>query len=256
MPHRTPVRPYHWLALYYDAFFSRARLPLDKARQQILNRILPEVRTACDLACGTGTTALRFAGMGIETYALDLSPWMCRAARAKAKAADLPVRVLHGDMRSFRLPRAVDLVTCEADAINHLPARRDLRRVARAVARALRPGGYFYFDVNNASGFRSYWTGTVSLQRPGVKLLMRNQHGGEAPRAASEVEWKIREGEGWRTHRERVEEVCWNDAEIQGILLEAGFDRIRRWDAAVFFGADSPVARGCRTHYLARKTAG
>jgi len=52
-------------------------------------------------------------------------------------------------MRTFCLPEPVDLVTCEYNALNHLPQKADLARTVRAVARALRPGGYFYFDVNN-----------------------------------------------------------------------------------------------------------
>ena len=110
--------------------------------------ILPHVETACDLACGTGTTALILARKGINMYAVDLSPLMCRIAREKAGRARLPVRVLRADMRSFRLPESVDLVTCEYDALNHVPRRADLRMVAKAVERVLRPGGHFFFDVN------------------------------------------------------------------------------------------------------------
>jgi hypothetical protein len=53
----------------------------------VLGRILPHVEAACDLACGTGTTALNLARKGIRTYAVDLSPLMCRAARKKAARA-------------------------------------------------------------------------------------------------------------------------------------------------------------------------
>ncbi len=48
---------YHWLAQYYDDFFSPIRAPLDTARERLLHRILPNVKTACDLACGTGAGA-------------------------------------------------------------------------------------------------------------------------------------------------------------------------------------------------------
>lgn len=130
---------------------------MDAARERLLGRILPGVETACDLACGTGTTALALAREGIDMYAVDLSPRMCRLAREKAARARLPLHVVRGDMRSFRLPEAVDLITCEFDALNHVPRRADLRMVARAVARALRPGGHFFFDVNNSLGFERYW---------------------------------------------------------------------------------------------------
>ncbi len=76
---------------YYDKLFSSFRSPIDAARESVLCRILPHVETACDLACGTGTTALTLARKGIRMYAVDLSPLMCRLAREKAARARLRV---------------------------------------------------------------------------------------------------------------------------------------------------------------------
>ena len=55
------------------------------------------------------------------------------------------------------------------------------------------------------------------------------------------------------TSRERLEEVCWNSAEIRRTLAAAGFDRIRAWDAAPFFKDNRLIRPGCRTVYLAGK---
>jgi len=255
MPTKNPTRPYHWLARYYDEIFGGFRGPLDAARERVLGRILPRVQTACDLACGTGTTALFMAQSGIRMYAVDQSPLMCRAAREKAGRAGVAVRVLRGDMRDFRIPEFVDLVLCEGDALNHVPRRADLRSVAEAVARALRPGGHFFFDVNNSRGFSRYWTGTVWFEKPGVVLVMRNSHNERAGRAWSEVEWFFRDGSRWRRRHEHVEEVCWEAAEIHRILQKAGFDRVRAWDAAPFFKGIPIIGPGCRTVWLARKSA-
>jgi ubiquinone/menaquinone biosynthesis C-methylase UbiE len=106
------------------------------AREHVLGRILPRVSSACDLACGVGTTAVELATTGIEVVAVDLSKAMCRITREKARHAGLAIRVLCADMRAFRLPRPVDLVTCEYDALNHVPRKRDLRKGARGIASA------------------------------------------------------------------------------------------------------------------------
>ncbi|MBZ5546650.1 MAG: class I SAM-dependent methyltransferase [Acidobacteriia bacterium] len=254
MPRSPNVRPYRWLAQYYDELFSPFRFPIDAARERVLGRILPHVETACDLACGTGTTALALARKGINMYAVDLSPQMCRLARAKAARARLPVRVLRADMRSFRLPEAVDLITCEYDALNHVPRRADLRVVAKAVARALRPGGHFFFDVNNSLGFERCWSGTVWLEKPSMAVVMRNGHNRQADRAWSDIEWFIRDGSCWRRRHERVEEVCWDSDEIRRIFQQTGFDQLRAWDAAPFFKDNPLTGPGCRTVYLARKS--
>ena len=249
----STLKPYRWLAQYYDPIFAGSRLPMDRARERILGPILARVESACDLACGTGTTAVDLARKGISVCAVDLSPDMCRIARDKAQRTGMEIRVLRGDMRSFRLPNPVDLITCEFDALNHVPRRADLQRVAGAVVRALRPGGYFYFDVNNSLGFQRYWTSTVFIEKPGVVLVMRNGHDARSASAWSDVEWFIQNGGCWQRKREHIEEVCWTSEEIRRTLRKAGFDSIRAWDGARFFKGNPLVRRGCRTVYLARK---
>jgi SAM-dependent methyltransferase len=247
------TKPYRWLARYYDEVFGDFRAPINAAHERLIGKLLDHAETACDLACGAGTTALDFARRGIRTYAVDLSPGMCAVTSEKARAARLPVRVLEGDMRSFRLPERVDLITCECDAVNHIPRTSDLAKVARAACRALKPGGHFYFDVNNSLGFRRYWDRDVWFETAHACMVMRNGHDAGGQKAWSDVEWFVRDRRGWTRHTERVEEVCWTAAEVRDALYAAGFDRIRTWDGAVFFPGSPVITRGCRTIYLARK---
>ncbi|HSB17987.1 MAG TPA: class I SAM-dependent methyltransferase [Bryobacteraceae bacterium] len=253
MPGTKTIRPYHWLALYYDRVFSFARSWGEAPRTHVLGRLLRRVVSACDLACGTGSTAVTLARRGIKTFGVDLSPTMCRLAREKARRARVPLQVLHADMRAFRLPEPVDLVLCEFDALNHVPRRTDLAKVTKTVARALRPGGHFYFDVNNRAAFKGVWPLTLYIEKPGVAVVM---HGGcdrSGERAWSDVEWFIREGGYWRRRHEHVEEVCWTASEIRNALRDAGFDTIRAWDAAPLLRNDPSIRPGYRTFYLARK---
>lgn len=246
------IRPYKWLAQYFDHLFAGLRAPAEAARERALGSILPGIESACDLACGTGTTAVAFAQRGLKMYGVDLSADMCRIAREKARRTGVPLRVLRADMRAFRLPEPVDLITCEFDALNHVPRKKDLALVAKSVARALRPGGHFYFDVNNKPSFENAWPLTWWVEKDGVVMVM---HGGwdGGNRAWSDVEWFIRERGLWRRHHEHVEEVCWTAEEIRRTLNGAGFDRLKSWDAVQFFKADPHMRKGYRTFYLARK---
>lgn len=250
---REPNPPYKWLAQYYDELFLGHRGSADRAREVILGRVLSRARSACDLACGTGTTALLLARAGIAMCGVDVCPAMCRQARTKARRAHLPLRVLQADMRSFRLPQPVDLVLCEFDALNHIPNKADLARVARSVARALRPGGHFYFDVNNRLAFQKVWTGCWWYERPGLAMAMHGGYDRRYDRGWTNVEWFFQKGRYWQRRRERVEQVCWTGAEIRETLRLAGFDRVRAWDGTPFFGAGAKMYPGCRTFYLARK---
>ena len=175
-------------------------------------------------AVGLATWPL-LAGKGIRTFGVDLSPEMCRIAREKARRAAMPVRVIRADMRSFQLPQPVDLITCEFDALNHVPRKADLDRVLKAVARALRSGGYFAFDVNNRLAFERIWANTWFLEKDPAAMVM---HGGHTPgtdKAWTDVDWFVRQGSNWKRHHEHVEEVCWSATEIRTALARAGFVR-------------------------------
>jgi SAM-dependent methyltransferase len=242
---------YKWLARYYDHLFEFRR-PFEKAREVVIGPILADVMSACDLCCGTGTAAIKLALRGIKTYGVDLSPDMCRITRDKARSAGVAVRVIRADMRNFRLPQPVDLVTCEFDALNHVPRRSDLRRVLKAVSAALVPGGYFVFDVNNRRAFEQVWCSTWFVDKDPVAAVMHGGHEPGSDRAYTDIEWFVRGGKCWRRYHEHVEEVCWTATEIRTALANIGFDHIRRWDAAPFF--DDAVTRpGYRTFWRASK---
>ncbi|HPT28494.1 MAG TPA: class I SAM-dependent methyltransferase, partial [Bryobacteraceae bacterium] len=201
----------------------------------------------------SANTAAALAKRGLKVYAVDLSPTMCELARRKAQRENVGITVIEADMRRFRLPEKVDVITCEFDAINHVPLKSDLALVARAAARALKPGGHFYFDVNTRLAFEEVWPLTWFLERPGLALVMHGDYDAHGGKAWTTAEFFIREGGLWRRHSERVEEVCWTPAEIRDALTRAGFDRISARDALPFFGSDALVRRGHRTIYLARR---
>lgn len=251
---RSRNRPYGYLAEFYDRMFAPGVADIQEAAHQaVVGSILPQVKSVCDLACGTGATAVRFAKNGIRTIAVDNSPGMCRLVREKARRAGVTIRVVKADMRTFRLPERVDLVVCEGDAINHLDFKSELKRVVRSVAHALRPGGWFYFDINNRLGFKRYWKDTWWNEKPGLVMVMRNGNDARNDRAWCDVEWFVRSGRGnWRRKREHVGEVCWSSKEIRTVLKTEGLNRVRAIDASPYF-KNPLISPGCRTFYIARK---
>lgn len=244
---------YTLLARYYDQVMEDHPALFRRVRKKLLRDILPQVRSVCDLACGSGETALDFARRGLRVYAVDYSPGQVRHVRAKARKAKRPVRVLQGDMRTFRLPEPVDLITCEFDALNHIPRRTDLPRVLRAVWRALRPGGWFYFDVNTERAFEVLWSNITFVDTAEFSLVIEGDYNRRRKRAVLNLDWFFPHGKLWRRQHERLEEVCWTAAEIRRALQQQGFTRIRLRDGAPFFQGWDWDLPGCRTFYLAQK---
>jgi SAM-dependent methyltransferase len=227
------------------------------AREKVLRGILPRVRTVCDLGCGTGTAAIELARRGLTVYALDLSPEMVRRARAKIRRLSPRLRsrihLQRADLRRFRLPRSVDLVLSQFNPINHLPRKSDLARAFRAVARALRPGGWFCFDVNTRRTYEQVYSMTRFEEKPGFCLVYRGRFFPRRDKARLDLDWFIRDGRAWRRYRERIEDTCWSDPEIRGALRRAGFGRIRFWDGADVRPPAPYQRRGMDSYYLAQR---
>jgi SAM-dependent methyltransferase len=103
-----------------------------------------------DLCCGTGVVAEYFAKQGVRVLGLDVSPAMLRAAATRlAPEVEAGLVVLReADARRFTVEEPVDACVSTDNSINHIGGIDALRDCARCVKAALRPGGWFLFDVN------------------------------------------------------------------------------------------------------------
>lgn len=286
MPHTQLKPPYSVFAKYYDQIAAPLRAPNLRAREKVLlprlrpeSRSLPaqagsnpEPRVFCDLCCGTGTTALEFARRGFRAYAVDGSRDMLKIARAKFAAAGVRVETIHADMRTFRLPETVDLITCEFDAINHVKKKQDLKAVAQSVARALKPRGLFFFDANTQRAFEKLWVNNWIQEGDGFFMAARGGYDAKSDKGWTEWNWFLpqtvaplydpsadgRSQTGATAsllyhYVERYEEVAWTQDEITSALSSAGL-RVRGcWDLVRFAAGASWAMPGCRYFWLAEK---
>ena len=253
---------YEAIGPFYDDLWSELPRRWIAARWRLLAPVLAKVGQVCDLGCGSGETAMEFARRGLKVTALDFSREMCRMTREKARAEGLDVTVGRADMRTFRLPGPVDLVTSEWGVINHLQRRADLLGTFRSVARALRPGGYFYFDLHQRRVYEEQWAGTAAgegvTKGSGRPFFVIQSGGFDRSRGAGWTEITVfvrRAGGLWERRGERVEEIFWPHGEIVRDLRRAGFRLLGLFD---FGGSESAasakkLAGGLRTMYLAQK---
>ncbi len=131
-----------------------------------------------DLACGAGGGTVLFAKAGYAVSGIDGSAVMIRCAEEKARAQGTALRLTQQDMRAFTLPYQVDVVTCLFDALNYLLQADELVQVFAGVARVLRPGGLFVFDMNTPHGLSTRW-GTkdvVSTARADLFEVNQNRY--------------------------------------------------------------------------------
>lgn len=242
--------------LHYDQLWTPLPKRWQRARLRLIRQAIPRLRSVCELGCGTARTAIEFAQKGLRVYGVDLSAAMLKTARAKIRRAGVPVTLIHADMRRFRLPEPVDLICAEWGVVNHVPRKRDLLLVAKAVARGLRPGGCFLFDVNRQILFEEVWAGTGIRETPAYFHVQEGGWDSRRGKGWVRMTWFVPGPRGlWKRFDQRGEEVHWTTPEIRRTLRRAGFERIRAFDYLALTLKTPPPARlrGLKTLFLARK---
>lgn len=123
---------------YYPEAFGQELL------QWLRKQDIP-VKSALDLACGTGILCELLHSSGIEAAGMDFSPGMIDIARQNNPKIHYDV----ADMITYCPNRQYDLVTCTGDALNHILDPDNVERIFENVFDYLSPGGYFIFDILN-----------------------------------------------------------------------------------------------------------
>lgn len=100
-----------------------------------------------ELGCGSGRILAPIAKAGIPIVGLDPSASMLKACRERLAREGLSARLVHGDMRNFRLGRKFKLITIPFRPFQHLLEVKDQMACLKAVRQHLVPGGRFIFDV-------------------------------------------------------------------------------------------------------------
>ncbi|WP_326685991.1 methyltransferase domain-containing protein [Streptomyces sp. NBC_01795] len=201
----------HWVALYH----------------QLIDQHGAPGRELVDLGCGTGKGTLRLAASGFTVTGIDLSPEMIRAARAKPGAEQ--VRFLIGDVRKLPQVGTFDVAVTLGLPLNHLEDDTELLEAFQGVARLLRPGGLFVFDLNTA-GFCRGWAErpTVVSEKSDRYTVMR---GSSSPRHPEAVDVRIdhfstSDGATWERSSAEYSLSYFSPPVVARLLAAAGFTQV------------------------------
>jgi SAM-dependent methyltransferase len=171
---------------------------------------LPREGAMLDIACGTGDFAIGMAELGWRVTGLDQSDAMLAFARQSAREKGIHVVWRQDDMRSFNLANQFDLATCWYDSLNYNLTLEDLRRTFRSAFRAIRPGGYFVFDMNTIYQLAVGWQQNPFYLQQDTKNFVeihRTSFDEQKQIASLHVTGFIKKGQHWvrmdETHRER-----------------------------------------------------
>ncbi|MGE0405730.1 MAG: class I SAM-dependent methyltransferase [Candidatus Korobacteraceae bacterium] len=133
------------LAEEYDQVFTNSVIGRAQrnAVWEVARKVFRNRDRILELNCGTGEDALFLARAGMSVLACDVSARMIRVATARVQAelpaGDIEFRVLENErLGELRPKAALDGVFSNFSGLNCV---QDLSRVARELARLVRPGG-------------------------------------------------------------------------------------------------------------------
>jgi SAM-dependent methyltransferase len=113
-------------------------------------------RTLLDLGCATGSLCLFFAQRQMRTYGVDISLPMIQRANAKSAEYNASAEFFNADIRAYKHPVSIDIVTCLGGTLNYMPSLRDLETVLRTIFATLEPGKLFVFDMRTIQGLAQF----------------------------------------------------------------------------------------------------
>jgi len=128
-----------------------------------------------DICCGMGRLLLPLLARGFDLVGLDASEMMLALARAAARRAQVPARLVQGVAEALPFADAsLDVVLNLFNSFGYLATATDDMAVLRETARCLRPGGRFFLDTRNMKYQILYAPYNQAITLPdGRKLTMR-----------------------------------------------------------------------------------
>lgn len=226
----------------YDQFASiYQRGPYVRFSQSLAETILPDYLTyldihpedVLDVACGEGSFAVEFAKQGYRVAGIDQSQQMIELARQRAIAANVNVDFFVEDMRALSFKAQFDLVTCWFDSLNYMLTVKDLHEAFKNAYDALRPGGFYMFDMNTIYGLAVSWmTEQTTIHNEADDFIEIHQQEFDYENLIATMHITIfKEAQGsWQRIEESHHERGYPIADIQFLLNQIGFEITGMYD--------------------------
>ncbi|UCD45845.1 MAG: class I SAM-dependent methyltransferase [Candidatus Bathyarchaeota archaeon] len=216
---------------YYDLFGAKADGPF------YIGLAKEHGGKALELGVGTARLAIQLAREGIETWGIDNSPHMLRAADANLAKELVEVRErIHlelADVRDFSLGEGFGLVYFPSFSFDHLLERADQLKALEAIRAHVAPDGVYAFDLAHVPELRadSSWF----VQRKPIDerntVVRTGHHSTDPERRLMTINlWYEHYFDGRMTERyfEGGEVYVHTPDGIWGLLTESGF-KVEDW---------------------------
>ena len=209
-----------WNKLYPFLFTDQKLEAAEAEVGSVLELAGLEQGDVLDLACGPGRHSVALAKRGFRVTGVDLSPFLLRKARERARAENVDVEWVQEDMRRFVRPEGFDLAISLFTSFGYFESKADDLRVLRNIHQSLRSGGALVIEMAGREPLARGFQATISKELADGRLLVeRHQVVDDWTRIKNE--WIVIEDDTATTFRFEVR--IYSGQELKYRLLEAGF---------------------------------
>ncbi|WP_377267103.1 class I SAM-dependent DNA methyltransferase [Peterkaempfera sp. SMS 1(5)a] len=197
------------------------------------------VQSVLEVCCGTGLMLEQLVRRGYAVSGLDRSGPMLAQARTRL-GDDVPL--VRSELPEIPGEQQYDAVICAAAALNYMPDEQTLQRTFEAVARTVRPGGSFVFDVLAHRMVADRFGTSVWADDLGdLAFIWKFQHHPGRPHTDLDYTQFLRDGNGPDTYtvvRETHRLFALDRDTVRELAHRAGFTDISVYDNYSFEPAD------------------
>lgn len=163
-------------AEFYDAYYEQRDIG---DVEFYVDRALQADGPVLEVACGTGRVYLELLEAGVDVDGFDGAQEMLSVLRNRAESQDLDPTVWQGDMRSFEVDRAYDLVIVPFRAFLHLTTIEEQLAALERLHEAVGPSGeviiaFFVPNFDVICDTYGEWQES-SVQVDGVEYTIRDR---------------------------------------------------------------------------------
>lgn len=193
--------------------------------QTLIESHRPDSGTLVDFGCGTGRD-LEALAKRFECIGVDLQPGMVHYSRRARPELDIRI----GDMRTVRLHRRMDVVTCLGNSLAYVHGNTEIRQVFATFAAHARPGALLVLCSPVAPHTRSEpVTATVDTPRGPASVTIRHEWDLRTQINTMHRHWALPSGE---EAQDEIRRRVIFPRELEGYAGHAGFEVLEMTDGS------------------------
>lgn len=225
---------YQQMPEYFDAHNVSEETAVKNA---VVERLLKErnVKTVLDMTCGTGSQVFYLTQRGYQVTGSDFSPALLEQARQRAKAHNLDLTFIDGDMRNLQVGK-FDAVITMFNAIGHV-SKPDFAKTIQNIHANLNNGGIYIFDIFNLAAITDEVIDSFKMDIQTTKndANIRNQQHSEVDREnrllTSHDHYTItKEGSEPEIYTNSFSLQIYTADELKEMLEKSGFEVVHQYD--------------------------